>query len=1189
MSPADFVGTGALANEADGRKIPANHLSFGFVVSGSVPQSKTENLRTMSNFGDLNSAFPSSDRINPTSSFDSAPFSRPSSGLSKPRLSKVRRQVKSQNLKPSGNSVSLSGLGFNPFHNPSSFMMPLSGSIAGESGFGRSTNEAFVFGNNDGERVVEEMNKLKIQGEDVCGKDYRKGVGFDDNVKDSQESMCNVGQKDSSFSFGVKNKSGFVFTGGENVSGVSGKSLEDELPNELNNKLRIHASKEAAEGRSSFTIGESENFMSKDSCSGFSSWSSGHLVQEKMKKLNIEDKVFDGGVDQKQHTAKVNEEASVFSTDKAESRDLIGEKILSDELARKLNVGNIASEGITKGHSSSEAFSNGSPKENVTEQNINDSDKSYPMNSSFAGAVPDEHLNARNVGYTTSSVNTVEFNFSSKQNSGGATFMEFKTPNSKLNPFSSLGQKLDFNAKKENSSAMKSRRTAGKQAVKVQLNVGEFAFAESGFPQGISEVSGSYSPMDISPYEKTQSEAESTVSDQSSNPEKSHLSTVDASSDMFDEELLAATERMQINEGDGVNTDQVHESHTDKGGDHEELAEGSVSGAETESFKSAAEEMEVSSDTFVTATETDVTSTLKFDREENEDHFPSSDSASSNFTFSAASSSVAHGPLPTAKRVNRKKNPSKFGHDPYNLVPNAPLPYTSFLKSSQHSPLAGVQSILSQGKPYEKDTLTHLPKPIYRSEVEKGREVENESNAAQEACEKWRSRGNHAYTNGDLSKAEEFYTRGINSVSRNETSRSCLRALMLCYSNRAATRMSLGRMREAILDCTMASSIDPNFLRVQVRAGNCYLSLGEIEDASRYFKKCLQCGSDICVDRKIFVEASEGLQKAQKVSECMHEAGRLLHLRTSHDADKVLGVLEESLSISSYSEKLLEMKGEALLMLEKYEEVVKLCELTVDLAEKNSLPLGTDRNLANLGAHDLPKDINFRIWRCRLMLKSCFYMGKLEEAIASLEKQEQLVSVTQRNDNKTLESSIPFAATVRGLLRLKTAGNEAFQSAKHTEAVEHYTAALSFNVESRPFMAVCFCNRAAAYKALGQVIDAIADCSLAIALDQNYSKVSPLTTNILWFCFHCCMISGRCTKHPVERESREGPTTRVYCRQTIPCRIFCKRFASRTRTSCPVGHNGNTLTDAPTHFNHKLHTIRLCSHRLYLDGPRCLR
>ncbi|CAN6691683.1 unnamed protein product [Malus baccata var. baccata] len=68
------------------------------------------------------------------------------------------------------------------------------------------------------------------------------------------------------------------------------------------------------------------------------------------------------------------------------------------------------------------------------------------------------------------------------------------------------------------------------------------------------------------------------------------------------------------------------------------------------------------------------------------------------------------------------------------------------------------------------------------------------------------------------------------------------------------------------------------------------------------------------------------------------------------------------------------------------------------------------------------------------------------------------------------------------------AGNEAFQGGRHTEAVEHYTTALSCNVESHLFTAVCFCNCAAAYKALGQITDAIADCSLPIALDGNYLK-----------------------------------------------------------------------------------------------------
>lgn len=137
-----------------------------------------------------------------------------------------------------------------------------------------------------------------------------------------------------------------------------------------------------------------------------------------------------------------------------------------------------------------------------------------------------------------------------------------------------------------------------------------------------------------------------------------------------------------------------------------------------------------------------------------------------------------------------------------------------------------------------------------------------------------------------------------------------------------------------------------------------------------------------------------------------------------------------------------------------------------------------------------------------------------------------------RDGNKPLESFIPLAATIRELLRLKvfsglsltflyffsllyrfdiptklqSAGNEAFKSGRHTEAVEHYTAALSCNVESRSFTAVCFCNRSAAYKALGQLSDAIADCSLAIALDQNYSKVSSVANFLIWFVLlrFCC-------------------------------------------------------------------------------------
>ncbi|KAK9218453.1 hypothetical protein WN943_007090 [Citrus x changshan-huyou] len=137
-------------------------------------------------------------------------------------------------------------------------------------------------------------------------------------------------------------------------------------------------------------------------------------------------------------------------------------------------------------------------------------------------------------------------------------------------------------------------------------------------------------------------------------------------------------------------------------------------------------------------------------------------------------------------------------------------------------------------------------------------------------------------------------------------------------------------------------------------------------------------------------------------------------------------------------------------MLRKYEEALQLCEQTLPDAEKNFASVLTDNGSVT--------DSLARLRRWRLISKSYFCTGKLEVAIDLLQKLE------------------------------RSAGNEAVKSGRYTEAVEHYTVALSTNIESRPIAAICFRNRAAALQALGQIADAMADCSLAMALDENYTK-----------------------------------------------------------------------------------------------------
>ncbi|XP_031107557.1 dnaJ homolog subfamily C member 7 homolog [Ipomoea triloba] len=247
----------------------------------------------------------------------------------------------------------------------------------------------------------------------------------------------------------------------------------------------------------------------------------------------------------------------------------------------------------------------------------------------------------------------------------------------------------------------------------------------------------------------------------------------------------------------------------------------------------------------------------------------------------------------------------------------------------------------------------------------------------------------------------------------------------------------------------------------------------------QYYKSCMESRMGVCLDRRIAIEAADGLQKAEKVAESLHRSAELLKQKTCDAASRALEIIADALSISSYSEKLLEMKGESLCKLQKYDEAIKLCEQTLDFAEKN------------FALHDT-KNTNdsVRLWRWRIMSKSYYHLGKLKAALDLIKKQEQVIFVNDGSGNESQKSLIPLGTTIRELLAHRKAGNKAFQSGKFAEALDHYNAAISKSVESQPFAAICFCNRAAAHQGLGQIIDAIADCSVAMALDENYAKAA---------------------------------------------------------------------------------------------------
>lgn len=68
-----------------------------------------------------------------------------------------------------------------------------------------------------------------------------------------------------------------------------------------------------------------------------------------------------------------------------------------------------------------------------------------------------------------------------------------------------------------------------------------------------------------------------------------------------------------------------------------------------------------------------------------------------------------------------------------------------------------------------------------------------------------------------------------------------------------------------------------------------------------------------------------------------------------------------------------------------YEEVIQLCEETHDLAERNCV---VDSQLKDVVSSELLKSSPARLWRWRLIAKSYFYLGKLEDALDLLQKHD---------------------------------------------------------------------------------------------------------------------------------------------------------------------------------------------------------
>ncbi|KAF8403743.1 hypothetical protein HHK36_011847 [Tetracentron sinense] len=735
--------------------------------------------------------------------------------------------------------------------------------------FGSSNRKGSSFVGSTVSKIQEDMRKLNIEGFGIGpGVEKTKGANLSSNLND---------------------KNNPIPESSNNIAGAFGRSMASKLAGEIN-KLDIKDSgevngSEKTKAKNTFDFGRSKK--ADDSFAG----SSATTLLDHMKNLNIEVPGNGDGVEKTtEANLKTSDQGSfVLGSVKSTAGSFGGsmETMLPNEM-RKLNIGSGMGDSAGQtdiGISSSRIFVREKQPGNFGDKVSHDpvDGKSIPTPVNYQAGVQGKSLDVGQVppfetnddtplngaaapsstfsstGHGFPPVENVfevpsmdraakkdEFSFIRTRDGLGTSHTDLGTPkrdasgSSTGNLYVGLNQKLEFSAKGEavKDSGFKKRRGKFRQPTRVQQWPGKDFVSKESFSQENPESPGCYSPMDYSPYQETLaaeqcSRETSVTSNESFHLQNNHgLSYAHKTvpSDATGEDLVAATQRFDISEIDrkfGELNEEGSGNCFQKSVGVECPVEEFVSGAETESFKSETEEVDISSNASVVSAETEAGFNSNIEMQENDCKMQfcsassSQDIGDSNFTFTAPSS--AQGQFSAAKHHYRKNNRIKVGPDSCSSLPSAKVQFAS--SSVQFSPHARTSLPLGSGQGQKGEFCISQSKGEKKFEADKEQDVKQGSistvgatAAALEDCEKWRLRGNHAYVSGNLSKAEDYYTNGVNCVSPNETSRSCLKALALCLSNRAATRMSLGRMREALGDCMMASAIDPNFLRVQVRA-----------------------------------------------------------------------------------------------------------------------------------------------------------------------------------------------------------------------------------------------------------------------------------------------------------------------------------------------------------------------------------
>ena len=309
-------------------------------------------------------------------------------------------------------------------------------------------------------------------------------------------------------------------------------------------------------------------------------------------------------------------------------------------------------------------------------------------------------------------------------------------------------------------------------------------------------------------------------------------------------------------------------------------------------------------------------------------------------------------------------------------------------------------------------------------------------------AEEAKLQGTAAYNRGNYVSALSHYSQAI---SPHPTEAGY-------YGNRSAAFFMLQRYTEALEDCKSGLRLQPDLLKLHIRAGKCCLLLGKLCASKEHYETALALdpGND-----SVKSEA-KGVDEARKNEEMYLQCVRNEKFPLANT------FLEHLLAVATHS----------------FEHKLLKAELLLDV--------GSPREALDYVLSMPQEDPRVRLIRG---------LAEYYSLPSPSNEAKDFLQAAVRFDPSNTRAQQTLAC-INTMEQLKSLGNSHFEAGRTLEAIHSYSQALELDPKHRLFNSTILANRAAAYMQQRNFLKALEDCNRSLSLNPNYTKAYLRRANV---------------------------------------------------------------------------------------------